>query len=170
MNIVARIRDEILEEWGDLEPQNLYKAMHSHKDKFNLGCFFSIDDINQKEKIVFAIANLSSDTYKVMTLISVDNVQLVERMAEVTRELFPDFTFNEYREMIFFMLEEIVKPVLDKYHKKLPVGITLVEDGNHTNIDGEISSLSYNISLQDVPLNKSIESIIEDVLKKTSKA
>ncbi|GGC88048.1 hypothetical protein GCM10007216_18480 [Thalassobacillus devorans] len=165
MEIQKEMSNEIRGAWGNIKPYHRYATLNDVEHGYNFGCFFSIGDSEEQKKIILGIANLSLNTYKVVTLTSIGNVQLVENMIKVIKKLFPHLTFEGYREMIFDMLDESIVPVLEKYEKGFPADYHLLDVGN-LNINDTLgfTSLSYSLTVEGIPFNYKMVPVIEDML------
>lgn len=168
------IRNEMIEEvkkiWGNIQPHYQYTPLNDVRFGYSFGCLFSMTDLNDQKTIVFGIENMSSNTYKVVTLTCASNVDLVEHLCKVVIRLFPELTFEGYREMTFDILDEIVVPVLTNYEEGFPPGFKILDAGSKIVSDEvDITSISYSISYTDVKFNYKMVSIIEEILQNESK-
>ncbi|MEA3318413.1 MAG: hypothetical protein U9Q88_00190 [Bacillota bacterium] len=158
---------KIKKEWEGIEPHNHYITLIDHKFGYSLGCFFSVADFREEKKIVFSITNLSSEKYQIVSRTSVRNVELIENLFMVIRALFPELTFEGFREIIFDILDESVVPVLKKYQAGFPSGFQLLEASEKVIANSDsLESLSTYISYQDVEFNYKMVPIIEDIIRK----
>lgn len=168
MDIQKQMIAEVNREWRDNIPYTQYATLSDVKYGYNFGCLLSIGDFQeQQKKVVIGIANLASNNYEVSSIAPSGNVELIERICKIIKKLFPEQTYDGYRDMIFDMLDECIVPALEKYEKGLPPGYQLLDARSEEyNDDGGATRVSYFVSTTDIKFNFKMVPLIEDYLRK----
>ncbi|MFN0224052.1 hypothetical protein [Paenibacillus sp. KR2-11] len=167
MDIQKEMVLEVKREWGNIIPYDHCTTLSDVNYGYNFSCHFSVGDFEEQRKIVIGIANLSLCNYEVATLTSIGNVELVESICQITKKIFPQLSFDGYRDMVFDILDEIVVPTLEKYGKCMPSCFQLLDAGSIVIDNDEVDKqVSYSISTTDIKFNYKMVPLIEDFLRK----